>query len=91
MELKGVGEEKSTIYTGVVFSTGEINIENVTAFNNKINNTLGNTLADLRKLADWGCVIGSFNATRISNSNFYNNAGTRSSDGYGHPLSTVEG
>lgn len=36
----GVGEEKSTIYTGVVFSTGEINIENVTAFNNKINNIL---------------------------------------------------
>ena len=86
----GVGEEKSTIYTGVVFSTGEINIENVTAFNNKINNTLGNTLADLRKLADWGCVIGSFNATRISNSNFYNNSGSRSSVVYAHTLTTLD-
>lgn len=86
----GVGEEKSTIYTGVVFSNGEINIENVTAFNNKINNTLGNTLADLRKLADWGCVIGSFNATRISNSNFYNNSGSRSSVVYAHTLTTLD-
>ncbi len=85
----GKDEEKSTIYTGVIFSTGKINLDNVTGFNNKINNTLGNSLVELRKLADWGCVIGSFNATRITNSNFYNNSGSRSSVVYAHTLTTL--
>lgn len=86
----GVGEEKSTIYTGVLFSTGKININNVTGFNNKINNTAGTTLAQLRALADWGCVIGSFNATTIANSKFYNNQGSRSSVVYAHTLTTLD-
>lgn len=86
----GQGEEKSTIYTGVIFSTGQIAINNVTGFNNRINNTLGTTLADLRTLADWGCVIGSFNATTINNSNFYNNYGSRSSVVYAHTLTTLD-
>lgn len=86
----GAGEETSTIYTGVLFSTGEITINNVTGFNNRINNTLGTTLADLRKLADWGCVIGSFNSTTISNSYFYDNFGSRSSVVYAHTLTTLD-
>ena len=86
----GTGEEKSTIYTGVIFSTGVITINNVTGYNNRINNTKGTTLADLRALADWGCVIGSFNATTISNSRFYNNLGSRSSVVYAHTLTTLD-
>ncbi len=85
----GEGEETSTIYTGVLFSSGEIFINNVVGFNNLINNTQGTTLADLRKLADWGCVIGSFNATTITDSTFYNNRGSRSSVVYAHTLTTL--
>ncbi len=86
----GAGEEKSTIYTGVLFSTGKININSVTGFNNRINNTAGTTLAELRKLADWGCVIGSFNATTIADSYFYDNYGSRSSVVYAHTLTTLD-
>lgn len=86
----GAGEEKSTIYTGVLFSTGKIYIDNVTGFDNRIDNTAGTTLADLRKLADWGCVIGSFNSTIIANSKFYNNQGSRSSVVYAHTLTTLD-
>ncbi|WP_407414587.1 hypothetical protein [Methanobrevibacter sp.] len=86
----GAEEEKSTIYTGVLFSTGKIYINNVTGFDNRIDNTAGTTLADLRKLADWGCVIGSFNSTIIANSKFYNNQGSRSSVVYAHTLTTLD-
>ncbi|MBQ2832017.1 DUF1565 domain-containing protein [Methanobrevibacter sp.] len=86
----GAGEEKSTIYTGVLLSTGKITINNVVGFNNLINNTQGTTLADLRKLADWGCVICSFDAATINNSYFYNNKGSRSSVVYAHTLSTLD-
>lgn len=86
----GAGEEKSTIYTGVLFTTGPITVNNVTGFNNRINNTEGTTLADLRKLADWGCVIGSFNSTSINNSYFYNNFGSRSTVVYAHTLTTLD-
>ena len=86
----GTGEEKSTIYTGVIFSTGAITINNVTGYNNRINNTKGTTLADLRALADWGCVICSYDSAVINNSYFYNNLGSRSSVVYAHTLTTLD-
>lgn len=88
--LLGNGENKSTIYTGVILSTGEINLNNVTGAFNKINNTKGSDLTSLRTLADWGCIISSFNKTVINNSNFYNNTGSRSSVVYAHTLTSLD-